>query len=316
MASLHDLFNTQLERSYRHLAETRGTGSFRNLVVTEEVEREFDKYWLSERALFTIGTAVAPATWGGDSVAREYNFGGLIKPLDGGIDLSFRTLATIEIAAVRCFATDDPSGTDEAYLITTVYAMDPVQGDRAIFTKKIGPTDVSSDSGQNTFFHGERLDAGAFFVAGDGGVNVHVAVFDEESGDTSDLELAASRVAANAHRAGLVALATIPLVGLAAAPIAYAASEASGLSDKVGQTAAGWIRDAFGDDLVGQRTFVIDADFLRRLKAGQVQDRTSDSIPNVKYNYPEIGEDDSWLLTRGSGTGAYRVFFRIRTQNQ
>ena len=74
------------------------------------------------------------------------------------------------------------------------------------------------------------------------------------------------------------------------------------------------IADIFGDDLIADRDFVMNADFLGRLIHEGGLSRTSASISGFHYNFPEIPEGGdagrSWLFEGGGGS--YRVFFSVR----
>jgi hypothetical protein len=277
-----------------------------------KVEQEFDQWEVAQVSVLTVGTptgGVVRLNDGGHQ--RTYNFEGTIKPLDVPIDLEWRTLINIEIVAVRCYATDDPGGTDEAYLIATLFALDPLRKENAVNTIKLGPQDCSSG---DVFWQGHRVDDDGFFVAGDGGARIHVAIWDEEAGPPETIQEDYAEIAKKAIRVGLASLIFVPKIGPALAAGALAVAEATDATNAVGNQLGEWAADMLADDLIDQQSFVLTPEFLLRLKNGQVPDRTSDSIPGLTYNFPENPEDDSWIFSRGSGQGSYRVFFRIRTQ--
>ncbi len=317
MIGLQELIAGRPEQTIRQLATVRNVQSFRELVDTDRAEKEFDQFFINTRAILTVGAPLTPVSRSDAGFyTRTYNFGGAVRPLDltgpVSVDLDWRTLINIEFAGVRCFATDDPGGTDEAYVIATLYALDPLEKERAVNTIRFGPQDISS--GQ-VFGQGHRVDDGGFFIAGDGEIRMHVAVFDKEMGDPEDIKRKIHDYVVGGIDAGLAGLSATP-IGPGGAAALIGAGYATGITEAVADQLIEWATDMFGDDLVGQHDFVLSPDYLSRLKNGNVIDRWSYSIENETYNYPEAPEDNSWLITRGSGTGSYRAFFRVRTQSK
>src|SRR5262249_22025386 len=137
-------------------------------------------------------------------------------------------------------------------------------------------------------------------------------------GDPEDVRRKFQDYAVGAIDAGLAALAA--LIGPAGSAGIIGAGHASGITESVAGQIAEWVRDMLGDDLIGQRDFVISNEYLLRLRDGAVPNKTSASLKSQTdvYNFPEGPEDDSWMIKRGSGagTGSYRPFFRIRTQKK
>jgi hypothetical protein len=73
----------------------------------------------------------------GGAHLQRFEFGSILKPLDGPPAYANRYLATIDIAAIKCFGTDDPGGTDEPYIVAAVYAIDPLVKEHAVQTNEI-----------------------------------------------------------------------------------------------------------------------------------------------------------------------------------
>jgi hypothetical protein len=284
--------------------------SLRDAIASHEIEQ----FHAANLGILTVGSPAGPLTHDPDgSFVQPYTFGTIIKPLDGPPSISVRFLLDVRIAGVRCFGTDDPSGTDEPYIITTVFSTEPFAKDKAVQTIRFGPEEIGSVSPPQVFAQDHQLAAKddiGFLVPGDGAVRINVTLMDHESGDPEDIK---NKVSSAAQSAMAAAIAAIPLVGLPAAVLA----KASGILDTVGDAIGGLFADLFGDDLIDRKDFVIDNAFLRRvLSDDPTLHLTSASIPGISYNYPRLKEDDSlegrsWLFDRGPGKGTYRMFFKV-----
>jgi len=88
---------------------------------------------------------------------------------------------------------------------------------------------------------------------------------------------------------------------------------ASGITEAVGKAIASAVVDLLGDDLVDQKSLVIPSSFLATLRKGDpaTLEKTSKTINEMSYNFPQGPEDDSWLFDRGPGKGTYRIFLRV-----
>ena len=287
-------------------------------VELQQAARDIQRFYNDSHGILTVGSPTGPVERVSNGQFRQpYTFGSIIKPLNEPPQIGERVHLAVEIAAVRCFGTDDSDGTDAPYLITTVYAIDPSQGEKSVKTARIGPDgigDVKSIDASRVFAKAQQL-ANDFAVPGDGEIRIHVELFDHESGDPEDFKTKASQAAQAAVAAGLTALAGA--IGLGAAIV----SKVIGFLGAVGDAIGNVVAKLFGDDLVGEHDFVVPTDFLQKLvtQPGSL-DRRSDSIPGITFNFPplpDFPEDESdaghsWLLTNGKGT--YRVFFRIKTE--
>jgi hypothetical protein len=282
--------------------------SLHALITAFEIEQFHSKTF----GILSVGSPTGSLTRTADgSFLQTYTFGSIIKPLDQPAFLHGRFLATLELAGVRCFGTDDPDGTDKPYLVISVYAHDPSRPEEAVQTIKIGPEDIGEISPPQVFAQGRSLVDRPFFVPGDGTIRIHVKLFDQENGDPEDIKNKTSTALQVAMAAAITA---IPLIGPPAAVLA----KSSGILDSVGDAFGGLLGDLFGDDLIDQHDFVVDNQFLSTARdQPETLHRKSDSIPGASYNSPQLKEDGSpegrsWLFDRGPGKGTYRVFFGFR----
>jgi hypothetical protein len=290
--------------SVRALLQKFGTRSLRAV--------EIEQFHNDNLGILVVGTRTGPMTRKADgSFTQPYSFGSIVKPTDAPVQFGGRFSISIEIAGVRCFGTDDPSGTDEPYLITSVYAVDPLERDKSARTETFGPDEFGPISPPKVFGQGRQLLVGDDFkVPGDGSVRIHVALMDKENGDPQEFK---DKTAEAARQAVANGLGKIPLLG----PGINALVKATGILDAVGDAIGGLVGDIIGDDLIDQHDFVLDSALLLAASRGELTSRKSDSIPGEVYNFPQLKEDDSpegksWLFDRGAGKGTYRVFFRVR----
>jgi hypothetical protein len=240
---------------------------------------------------------------------QTYTFGSIIKPQGDVPKLVERSHVSIAIAAIKCFATDDPGGVDEPYLITTIYGLDPSRPEDLAHTQRIDNSEFG-DIGTGDIFAKSRQIANDIVVPGDGEIRIHVQLWDEEVvGSTEGLRDATNATAQAAITAAMSYFGGP--VGAGGAILTAASGLLSTIGGAIGDFVGNFWEELFGDDLIDQHEFVIPSSFLRALTTGDPSalNRTSESIPEITYNFPDTIEDDSWLLDRGSGT--YRIFFKI-----
>jgi hypothetical protein len=110
---------------------------------------------------------------------QQFSFGSIIKPADAFPDVGNRFHVTVTLAGVRCFGTDDPSGSDEPYLITSVFTIDPREKDKSAHTTRIGPDSIGEVEVGRAFGQNSDL-AVDFAVPGDSDIALNVQLFDQE----------------------------------------------------------------------------------------------------------------------------------------
>jgi len=278
--------------------------SLHALIAGHEIEELYNK----SRGILTVGSPRGPVQRiGNGDFEQRYTFGSIIKPLDKPARIGDETAVSIEIAAVRCFGTDDPSGHDEPYLITTVYAVSTKLGELNPQTTRFGPDEfgeVTGHLGENNIFAQGRQLAHDFPVPGDSDIRIHVQLWESEHGNPEDIKQKVSKAAGTAAS---TAVGELGPIGNTVAILA----EVLGLLDTIGDAIGGVIGGIFGDDLIGVKDFVVPNDYLQKLVADPNSlTRRSDSIPSETFNFPQQPEDDSWLFSNGHAS--YRVFFRIK----
>jgi hypothetical protein len=274
--------------------------------IAREAAEAIDRFHHDRLGMLTVGPALsAPRRLAAGAFEQQFKFGTIMKPLNREPVITSRFVVAIAVAAIKCFGTEDPSGEDEPYLISAIYAIDPMVREGAVQTARI---DFGAVSERQVFGAGHQLAQG-FFIPGDGNIRMRVALWDQESARPANLEKKWGEAAKIAIIAGLTAAK--PPAGGAVALLELATGWVSDISKAIG----GVVADIFGDNLIAERDFVINADFLSRLVREGSLPRTSGSIPGFRYNFPETPEGGeagrSWLFEGGGGS--YRIFFAVRT---
>ena len=278
---------------------------------------EIAEFHRTSLGILTVGSQTGPLTRTGDGGFHQpYSFGSIVKPAGTSPDVGDRAHVTVMLAGIRCFGTDDPSGTDEPFVITSVFAVDPRLKDKSLQTTRIGPDGVGDVQVGSVF--GENRDLAIdIAVPGDSDIALNVQLFDQEL--ITNPEKARRAIAdanTSAILAGVAALVALvpPAGGIAAAVVAVA--KATGLLDAFSDGIGSVISSLFADDHLGTVDLRITRDFLETLRTNPKSlDRRSDAIGGETYNFPQLPEDDSaagrsWMFD-SEGKGTYRPFFRV-----
>ncbi|MDB5312774.1 MAG: hypothetical protein JWO38_6976 [Gemmataceae bacterium] len=260
--------------------------------------------------ILVVGSPVGPTREvANGAYEQRYEFGSILKPLNGPPVYATRYVVTIDIAAIKCFGTDDPSGTDEPYIVVAVYGIDPLVRERAVQTSEIH---LGSVEERAIFAQGHPLMPSPMFIPGDGKIQLNISLWEEEAARPAALQEKWRDLATAAILGGLTLLN--PQAGAAAASL----EAAKGVVTDASRMLIAAVSDFLGlaDDHLGTREFSITADFLKRLIAdGSGLPRTSPSIPGIRYNFPELPETPdatgrSWYFEGGGGS--YRIFLSVR----
>ena len=109
---------TASQLSLRAALSHYGVKSASDAIAAQAIEQ----FHSTSLGILTVGSPTGPTrrTVNGD-VEQAYSFGSIIKPANSFPDVGKRFHVTVTLAGVRCFGTDDPSGTDEPFLITSQF---------------------------------------------------------------------------------------------------------------------------------------------------------------------------------------------------
>jgi hypothetical protein len=213
---------------------------------------------------------------------------------------------TPRIAAIKCFGTDDPSGTDELYAVVSLIRLDPAYKgeDELVKTTVLPPQKVQA--GQ---VFAESSAIGVARPAGTG-VKIHVALFDQEHGDYETVRKEIEEQLRELVKAGIAAIAGGDLSLVSGAPGVLDNKVTKFLTANLSGEIAKW----FADDLIDQKVFELNSgDVLKwanpeTLKASYM---TSNDLPsNIQFNLPRDQYAMHWLFTNGHGS--YKVYLQVR----
>jgi hypothetical protein len=317
MLSLRQALQELGKSSIREAVESTGV---KDPSVRRQIPRALSKQAILRFHAETLGVLIVGSPVGtildaaNGAHEQRFEFGSILKPLGNPPVVAARYVATIDIAAIRCFGTEDPSGGDEPYLVAAVYGIDPFVKERAIQTNEIHFTTDDTESIREgaVFALGHQLTPAPIFIPGDGNIQVNISLWDEEVAQPSALRDKWTGTVTAAILAGLTLLN--PVVGGGAAALETAKGVVSDASRQLINVVGEFV--GIADDHIATHEFPITADFLKRLIAhGEGMPRTSPSIPGIKYNFPELPETQdqaghSWLFEGGGGS--YRIFLSVR----
>jgi len=224
--------------------------------------------------------------------------------------------AEVTLSAVKCFGTDDPSGTDETFVIISLISMNPnFDGtDKLVQTMR---TEIKNDVNEGAVIFTNQTIGNVSGFPGSG-IKIHVAIFDHESGDADQLKNKINEILEDAARKGASALA-----GAAAADDPKLAGP---IGDVVDFEIAGvkpfkiltlgiadLITDILSDDLIDEHDFYIPAETIVDFADDSTKFNASlrispDVQADIKLNWPQKPEDE-YLFSNGDGS--YKIYFKI-----
>jgi hypothetical protein len=227
--------------------------------------------------------------------------------------------ATITVAGMHCFATDDPGGNDEFFAVVTAMSVNPQgNGEPEVVTKRFNIVDVhgGDEDGEVGSTVNVDQEIGTIGVAGSG-IRIHVALFDHEYGSEEEVQERFTGYFKEAGKAAATAL-----WGAAGWAAAEEALDSKIAKDVFGGL-IGWFTGAFSDDPIGEKTYSLtDGDMYRLAQVDNghfvnyEQSLMASPVlpPGVKYNFPIDGDANPyWLISEGAGD--YKVYFRVKVRH-
>ncbi|MEU6622035.1 hypothetical protein ABZ926_14880, partial [Streptomyces litmocidini] len=292
-----------------------GVGEFDFLARAQAVVR--DCYRRTGGSLGPLGEPIG-ALKRGDGIARqEYLLGSItlsVADLIPKVETHYE--AKVKLAAVKCFGTEDPGGTDETYVVVSLTAIDPNRAgsDQLVQTFR---TEIDNNvEGGKVFFKERNIGAVRAFPGS--GIRVHVAIFDHESGDANQIRDKIHAFLKDAAKQGAQLLAGAAAGGdprLAGALGDVTNFEIGGVKpfELLTFGLSDLIANALADDLIGEHEFVIPAPNIVELTD---PDRFTASFrrhpetlgSDVQFNWPRTDADE--VLFSGGG-GSYKVYLTI-----
>ena len=223
--------------------------------------------------------------------------------------------AQVTLSAVKCFGTQD-IGPDEPYAVISLFSINPNHIGTDKLVKTIRTEIQENVHPQDTIFKMRTL--GDLIPAG-GGIGIHVAIWDHESGDADDIRDKIAAAIEDAVKKGAAAIASAAAAddpAVSAGTIGKVTDfEVAGIKPFHILTLgiASLISEALADDLIGQQFFFIPADNIVNLAEQpkfEASIRKNPELPfDVQMNWPPRPEDEP-LFTDGAGT--YKAYFLIK----
>jgi hypothetical protein len=310
--------------SLRALAQKYGTGTGSETIAAYLIS---DHHRRTGRAFGPLGATIGSVKKRPDgSYEQSYELGiaELGDIFQGQTRSITKVKAGVTLAAVKCFDTDDPSGTDEIFVIVSLINVNPNadRTDSLVFTNRMEITKVEED---NVFFEARTLgpETGTAFPGS--GIRIHVAIFDHENGDADELR---NKIQAFLDEAAKKAAGA--LAGAAAADDPQLAGAAGDVIDfEVGGVKpfkiltlglADLITKLLADDLIGEHEFVVPTSVFvewassfdeatQSFPTWEASFRGSPDLPSrIRFNWPQKAEDE--FMFSGGG-GNYKVYFKI-----
>jgi hypothetical protein len=267
-----------------------------------------------------LGIPIGAVTLGTDGTfQQDYQLGNIhLDDIDSDPTSITEYTVQVTLSACRCFGTQDSDGSDSTYLVITLFSVDPNFGGADVPVKTTMTAIQDNVHAGQTLFKMQTLDDVPIPVGS--GLNIHVAVWDHESGNVNDIRDKIQAVIQDGVNKGAAALAG-----------GAAADDPTVSSGTVGQITgfsiggvkpfeiltlgiASVIANAFADDLVGEQCFNIPAENIASLADAatlRASVRTDPDLPNdVQLNWPPTFDDEkNFLFTDGHGT--YKVYFLL-----
>jgi hypothetical protein len=253
-----------------------------------------------------------------DRCSQPFSLGILDLPSPSG-PASVRDLrtATVQLMAAKCFGTDDPSGTDEPYLIASIVSFDPFQlrtGAGAVTTR----TEIVNDiNGGNIFLKDGRLLTPSPINVTGMGLHIAVSMFDHDLGDPDKIRDTIQNAVEGAVNKGVQAIVGAASTGdpKLNGPVGDIFEfEVGGFKPfkLLSLGLSDLLAEAFGDDLVGSHVFSLTEGDLLNLELDPHMRKTGDIAQ--QYNVPTLvqDQDPDTLLHSSNSAGSYKVFLTVR----
>lgn len=300
--------------SLRSVARERKVDSLLALSASLDIEEVYRQ----KGGQFGFGPPVGGVSLTSDgSYVQNYELGFATKPL-GAPPGFFETYeASVQVAAVKCFGTEDPSGEDEPYLVVSVISVNPnFKGEDELLTTKIIRAEGVRTG--DTFGNGQTI--GTEKVVAGEGLRIHLALFEHEHGEPEKVREEIEKILKEAVKKGAEALVKavaggdVPLGGTVGEitdnPLVIALTR--GLSAAIAPLIA-------DDQIGGEKVLSIKASKLVELAIDSSEpgslDRfkrsllTTTSDPDIEFNFPIDHLDRRWLFE--GGDGSYKVYVKV-----
>jgi hypothetical protein len=307
---------------FRPGGTTQGPGKGNPFKIVKEAmerrkaEEEIERKWLKLGGPTDIGLLGNPVgevrDLGNGHYTRDFEMGALHIRSDVPRRLPIEYYkADIDVAGIRCFGTDDPSGEDEPYLIIT--AVSPAGAFLGGNVVRTWRSQRFEDVTQGMVF-GTDLAAFNDLPIGPKGLYLKLALMDHEHGDEEELRKQIEEKGSKLAREIMDAAALVAGLDIDDAVSDQALD--SEILSTLGDISVGLLTGILKDDKIDEKTWWIPGDLLKTW-ADDVNayndsgvDHNDPAMAVVKTNFPRDAlHDMSWLFSGGGGS--YKVFLRV-----
>jgi hypothetical protein len=224
-------------------------------------------------------------------------------------------VADIEVAAIKCFGTEDPGSDDEPYLLITAVApagafMDAYRAGVVRTWRSERYEDISEGE-----VFGTDLPVFQNILFGPDGISLKLLLMEHEHGDEEELRRKIEEKGNKLAREIIDAAAL--LAGLDIDDETRDQVLDNEILKTLGDVSAGVLTDLLKDDRIDEKTWKIHGDILKTWADDPQAFERSDvayppgALPEfVKTNFPREGIHDEALLFSGGG-GSYKVYLRV-----
>jgi hypothetical protein len=294
-----------------HRRELRRKQAAGELAIAQEYRRRG-----SNSDLGVLGNPLTPVKPAGDDWAQKFDFGTIRTMGYTNCATETHWVADIEVAAIKCFGTEDPGGLfdparDEPYLIVT--SLTPSEAfirNQPIVRVWRSPTYTGIPGGR---VFGENQLMFQDVPIGPYGIRLKLTLMEHEHGDEATLERKI-REKGGEMAGELTQLAA----GLAGIPVTEEMRDEafdSAVVRTLGDLSVGMLTDILKDDIIDEKNWVIDGETLK----GWVQtgftdqsfiDYRNEIPPSFQSNFPRDDPFGGDKLFAGGG-GSYKVYLRV-----
>jgi hypothetical protein len=295
--------------------EDIGTAGRRRLA-----EEAINKEWRKRGGPNEIGQLGKPLDEvldnGDGTFTRRFEFGAL-RTMGGQMDevlLDEGTICDIDVAAIWCFGTDDPGGSDEPYLIITAVSPAGAFDDRGNIVKT---WKSQTFEGVEPGVFATDLPAFRDLPVGPRGISLKLVLMEHEHGDEEDLR---KKIEEKGKKlADEIMDAAALLGGLNVDDQMKKQAMDSEILSTLGDISVDLLVGFLKDDKIDEKTWQLPGALLKQWADDPEAYKNSavdhENMPaHVKTNFPREGIHDMHWLFSGGG-GSYKVFLRVTPKN-
>jgi hypothetical protein len=300
------------------------TSAIKKFIEKRNAQNIIDKEYVRRGGATRIGLLGPPLRevkdLGNGDYSQDFHFGNITTQGLGGRVKMEACIVDIDIAAIKCFGTEDPGGLfkkaeDEPYLIITAIA--PANAFVPGYQSNVVRTWRSQTFGsiEKGEIFGTEIPVFRGLLFGPHGISLKLLLMEHEHGSEEDLRRRIEEKGGALAREILDAAAA--LAGLNLDEQTREQALDNDILDTLGDISVDTLTALLQDDKIDEKTWLIPADTLK-LWADNMQAYDNSHViypngeipPHIKTNFPYEGIFDRTMLFSGGG-GSYKVYLRV-----